>query len=138
MIQKIKHTNLNQNCKLSKRADQLKEQVWLVFLMKESRIKTGTIVSDKFQFQLKKVLATAKFSTSVTNLPKGGNSWFFYPFKPFRYPRFCYDEMPFSWNIFCQSFSAIAFSLKQRSSRLRMLFKIEILKNFAIFLRKHL
>lgn len=80
MIQKIKHTNLNQNCKLSKRADQLKEQVWLVFLMKESRIKTGTIVSDKFQFQLKKVLATAKFSTSVTNLPQAGNSWIIYIF----------------------------------------------------------
>ena len=31
----------------------------------------------------KKVFAPVKISTSVTNIPQVGNSWIFYPFKPF-------------------------------------------------------
>ena len=35
-----------------------------------------------YQIQLKKIFVAAKIGTSVTNLPKGANSWVFYSFKP--------------------------------------------------------
>ena len=95
------------------------------FFSKESRTKTSTTVSDKYQIQLKKIFcfrqnpepATVgdlqkedcnfikpilknickrlllKISTSVINLPNGGNSWlFFYHFKPFSILNFATKE----------------------------------------------
>ena len=47
--------------------------------------------------------------TSVTNLRERGNSYFFYPFKPFSNLKICYDKVGFSWNLPCLRFSAIFF-----------------------------
>ena len=47
--------------------------------------------------------------TSVTNLRERGNSYFFYPFKPFSNLIICYDKVGFSWNLPCLRFSAIFF-----------------------------
>ena len=44
------------------------------------------------RFSWKKVFAAAKISVSVTNLTKGSNFWFFYPFKPFNILNFAMIE----------------------------------------------
>ena len=71
----------------------------------------------------KKVFATAKICTSVTNLPKAENFWTLL-FLTFYYLKICYDEMVFTWNTFCQCFSAIIFSLKH-------VYVISIMRNIS-------
>ena len=71
MIQKIKHTNLSQQCKLSKRALQAREQA---FSKNDSRTKFDATINSTYQSQQKKVFATAKITTSVKSVPEVGNS----------------------------------------------------------------
>ena len=58
---------------------------------------------------------------------------FYYPFKPFQYPKFCYDGMVLLCNMFCQDFSSVYCYLITHikwdviiSSSLRLLLKVWI------------
>lgn len=59
MTQKL-HANLSQKCKLLKTADQVKEQ--------EEEVSNKKQISTRFNF--KKILTSAKISTSMTDLWK--------------------------------------------------------------------
>ena len=67
MTQKL-HANLSQKCKLLKTADQVKEQ--------EEEVSNKKQISTRFNF--KKILTSAKISTSMTDLWKWGNSWIYF------------------------------------------------------------
>ena len=69
-----------------------------------------------------------KISTSVTNLPKEGNSLILYPFKPY-YPKFFYDRMAFYVTCFAKIFMLLLLHNTHQvrfiiSSSLRLLLKV--------------
>ena len=82
--------------------------------------KTGANVSDKYLIQLKKVISN---STSVTNLPKGSNSWIFYLFKPFSILNFAmkkwFCRVTCFVRVFLFCFFFIFFFLKQFYNQVR-------------------
>ena len=59
------------------------------------------------------IFAAAKISNPVTNLPKGGKNWFFYPFKPFSILNFAIAKCFFRGKGFVNVFLSLNFSLKQ-------------------------
>ena len=101
--------------------------VLCLFLIKLQGLQSCNFINKKLQHMcfpvnIAKFLRTSilkknfrlllKISTSVTNLPRGGNSWIFYPFKPFSILDFAMTEW-FCWVTSFAKVFLLFFSLKQ-------------------------
>ena len=76
MIEKLKHTNLSQKCKLSK------SEAYSCFWVKSPEQNPVRLSAVHTKLSWKTVFAAAKIITSVKSLQQVGNFWFFYSFKP--------------------------------------------------------